>query len=476
MKNIKIIIQHISVFRLVFISLILCFSLNLSAQQLSVEGGNMVITGGLNLSEDMSLNIDGVLNSKGGSTISFRGNASQQIFGSGAIGFNNLIINNSSTGVVLQRNISLVGDLTMTDGDLDILDYSLSLGLNGDIIGENPNSMIKSTSGNGSYTPNSDAGDGTITRTINISSSGVSNIAGLGISITPTTDWGSCQVSRSHQREIGFDGDNSVFRKITISPTNSANLKASLIIKYNSTELNGHTAGNLKVFQLINNGAKGIEWQELNSSDNGSEVSATAFDNDGSELTITLAESSDVLPISLLDFSSYCDNGLVRLQWQTVSEINNNFFILEKSIDGISFLELAIVNGNGTTNSLSSYEITDYNETSEVTYYRLSQMDYDGETTTYNTIASQCANENKIDFVVVNPAQDEIQFFSSEPLINQFDIVIFDVAGRIIIRKKLHINQSNWTLPIDDFNSGVYYIRFSSTNQIINKAITITKQ
>lgn len=465
MKNIQ---------KFILLICLLLFSISvINAQQISVEGQNLVNTGSLVLGGNMSLNIDGNFNSKGGSTIVFKGNASQKISGGVTASFNDITINNSSTGVVLQREISLYGDLTMTDGDLDILNHTLTLGLNGEIVGENSNSMIKSTSGSGSYTENADAGDGTIVRTINITTDGVTNAAGLGISITPATNWGSCQISRSHQRVVGFDGDNSIFRKISITPTNNADLSASISFTYNSSELNGYSSGSLKMYQLKNSGAKGVEWIELNSLDNGSEVAANSVDNNETELVITLASPDKALPVSLLDFKSYCDNDIVRLQWQTASEINNDYFIVEKSHDGFTYSEMARVSGNGNSNSLNNYEIIDVNDNSEIIYYRLSQVDFDGKTTTFNPISSHCGNKKDIEFTIVNPAQEQITIFSSENLNTEVEVSLIDASGRIIFLKKMYQNQNTWNFPINNLSQGIYYLRFSSDIYSKTKPISI---
>lgn len=467
MKNIQ---------KFILLICLLLFSISvINAQQISVEGQNLVNTGSLVLGGNMSLNIDGNFNSKGGSTIVFKGNASQKISGGVTASFNDITINNSSTGVVLQRDISLSGDLTMTDGDLDVLDHTLSLGLNGDIVGENVNSMIKSSSGSGNYSTGTDAGDGVISRTVTISTSGISNAGGLGISATPSTNWGTCTVSRKHQRVVGYQGDNSIFRTYTISPTNAANLKANITLKYDAAELNGNNSGSLKVYQLEDHGAKGVEWVELISSDNGSEVTATTEDNTLSELTITLAGTAETLPISLIDFRTNCQNNSVMLHWTTATEVNNDYFIIEKSIDGLNYIELARVSGNGNTNSIINYEFLDYSALSDLVYYRLSQVDYDGKTTIFNPISSSCGSRHILSFTVVNPAQDYLRVYASDPLNSEVEMSCIDVSGRLIFQKKLHSNESHWVVPIHQLSQGLYYLRFISANHIQSKPITILK-
>lgn len=455
--------------------LLLFSSTNLFAQVLSIDAGYMVNTGSIIISEDLSLKVDGNLNSKGGSTIIFGGNDAQYIYGTGTAGFNNIKMQNSSTGMSLQKDISVNGDITMTDGDLDLLDNTLSLGQNGDIIGENVNSMIKSTSGNGSYTPGADAGDGQIVRTMDITTAGVSNAGGEGIDITPTTNWGSCDISRQHQRVVGIDGDNSVFRTYVITPTNGANLAATISIKYQNNELNGNTGGSLKMYQLKSNGAKGTEWEELSSTDDGSEVTASTIDNDLSEVTITLAGASETLPVSLISYTANCDNNAASLSWSTASEINNDYFIIEKSSDGFIFEEVAQIKGGGNSNQLINYQYLDINENQGLTYYRLVQVDYDGKTETFNPIVVDCSTKNNFNFIVVNPVVGDLSVYLNGDMTEIVDLQIIDMTGKTVLIKSLQAQQNQWNYSVSNLSPGVYKVIFSGNNFYQSNSVVILK-
>ncbi len=95
---------------------------------------------------------------------------------------------------------------------------------------------------------------------------------------------------------------------------------------------------------------------------------------------ISAVTSGCGLPIELLDFKVVIEDGThVQVSWSTASEINNDVFIVERSIDGIHFIALTYVKGQGTTNSIHTYEIFDSNPLPGVSYYRLLQKDYDGK-------------------------------------------------------------------------------------------------
>ena len=74
------------------------------------------------------------------------------------------------------------------------------------------------------------------------------------------------------------------------------------------------------------------------------------------------------------------ENKFSHLTWETALEINNNGFEIEKSLDGFSFYTIGWVTGNGNSTVSHSYEFDDYKiELGETYYYRLKQVDYDGQ-------------------------------------------------------------------------------------------------
>jgi hypothetical protein len=93
------------------------------------------------------------------------------------------------------------------------------------------------------------------------------------------------------------------------------------------------------------------------------------------------------LPVELLSFEGTKIDGVNHLIWTTLSEINNDFFIVERSKDGVNFEEISVINGQGNVNTPTFYEITDENHDDCINYYRLTQTDFNGVLTTFNVVA-----------------------------------------------------------------------------------------
>ncbi|HCX22960.1 MAG: hypothetical protein CMB80_21735 [Flammeovirgaceae bacterium] len=108
----------------------------------------------------------------------------------------------------------------------------------------------------------------------------------------------------------------------------------------------------------------------------------TQLSDDGySELeTFITGGGTTPLPITLYSFTATKSNSSVHLHWVTSSEKNNDYFTISKSRDGVEFIEIARISGNGDSNDLIAYDYTDLNAGYTTLYYQLSQTDYDGTT------------------------------------------------------------------------------------------------
>ncbi|MDX2361859.1 MAG: T9SS type A sorting domain-containing protein [Crocinitomicaceae bacterium] len=110
-----------------------------------------------------------------------------------------------------------------------------------------------------------------------------------------------------------------------------------------------------------------------------------------------------VLPVEDLEFQGEQIDRQVDLFWTTQSEINNDYFDVERSIDGGSFEIIGKVDGNGTTNSPSNYSLTDYNPAPGINYYRLRQVDFDGQFRYSNVIAFEFNGNDDAYFISASP-------------------------------------------------------------------------
>jgi hypothetical protein len=172
----------------------------------------------------------------------------------------------------------------------------------------------------------------------------------------------------------------------------------------------------------------------------------------------TLASVSLVnpLPIELLTFTAIPKNKQVELNWQTATEINNDFFTIERSATGENFSPIAIIDGAGNSNSILNYVDFDNAPLSGVSYYRLKQTDFDGNYS-YSSVVSVnfITNDFIVESIYPNPSQNDLNIqFNTIP--SNAIISIYNTLGECILNQTS--NSISIKINTSSFANGVYFI------------------
>ncbi len=175
------------------------------------------------------------------------------------------------------------------------------------------------------------------------------------------------------------------------------------------------------------------------------------------------------LPISLTTFYAVCENQNIILNWQTASETNSNYFIIEKSNDCTTWTELGKVTAHGSSVSTTNYTFEDYlGNNYSVNYYRLIQVDFDGNRNNFNSISSDCNAETTVTNtlkVYPNPSSDKIYInFSSFEIQGSAEISIVDAKGAKVYSKNVLIKKGNNMFLFEgvETSEGIYYVQISN--------------
>jgi hypothetical protein len=92
------------------------------------------------------------------------------------------------------------------------------------------------------------------------------------------------------------------------------------------------------------------------------------------------------VPVELIHFSGFSEDGKVILYWKTATEINNQGFYIERSIDDLNWQTIGFIKGSNNNTEITNYSFVDNEISSEKYYYRLKQLDYNGMYDYSNTI------------------------------------------------------------------------------------------
>lgn len=152
----------------------------------------------------------------------------------------------------------------------------------------------------------------------------------------------------------------------------------------------------------------------------------------------SVAITATPLPIKLLYFKANTELNNINISWQTATEINNDYFTLEKSEDGINFYPLSIIKGAGNSNEILNYNYIDFHP-NDINYYRLKQTDFDGKYTYSNIIfVSKKQNENTNYHIYYSNISDEIIIKTLNS--NNKIVQLIDFHGRQILNQEFENN------------------------------------
>ncbi len=191
-----------------------------------------------------------------------------------------------------------------------------------------------------------------------------------------------------------------------------------------------------------------------------STVSGTLTDvapgNNDDNLMLDLNTDDDPLPVSMIEFKAESRDNKNIISWITASEINNDYFELQKSTNNEDFQPLANIRGAGNSNEMKYYSFSDVSIGSAVSYYRLKQVDYDGQHEIYGPVVVRKSTSKAVR-VYPNPTNGELFL---ENVSTDMNIRLYDRTGRTVISKRAGENLVK--LDVSDLPQGMYFLHIST--------------
>ena len=183
--------------------------------------------------------------------------------------------------------------------------------------------------------------------------------------------------------------------------------------------------------------------------------------------------SNGALPIELLFFKASKGLNKISLSWATASELNFDYFDIEKSADGNDFQSIGSVTGHGTTNDRHDYALDDEKPYIGKNYYRLKSVDLDGSAEYFRVVLVDFDGSKEF-AVYPNPSDGitmniQTNFF---PQTRAF-VVVYNTSGAEMARFEVFGNKSVLDIPVP-LAAGVYYVKyisgdFSATHRLVVK-------
>lgn len=182
----------------------------------------------------------------------------------------------------------------------------------------------------------------------------------------------------------------------------------------------------------------------------------------------SVINDSIVLPIELIYFHGELIDKSVVFNWVTLSEINNDYFVIFKSHNAISFSELGRIKGGGNSNFILNYNYADKTPNIGDNYYKLRQVDYDGKFKDFKIIHVNFDNK---DFKIYQ--SDNVIIIENIDKCFCCYLTICDMSGRVLYTVNLNIKKGYNVFYTNKLSPGTYIIKIYGSTNIKSEKIII---
>jgi len=438
------------------------------AQDTFQNSGNIQLHSGAQLAFFGDLTNNGTITNSGG-TLLAAGSNSQAFNGSSAIALDNLTIDKASNSLQLDNELQISGVLTFIDGTIvsdhadaatEFIHFLDGASHSGASDASYIDGVVRKTGNDAFDFP---VGDNGFLRPISISApaNAADHFTAYYSQADPATIGTALETGLDHispceywvLNRTGGSSDVEVTLSWGANCSGVENLCEIEIARWDGAEWasegNGGTTGTTASGTLVS----------------GSSCTTPAAVTNFSPFTLASTTSDNPLPIELLSFEVTKCGFSACISWQTSTEVNNDFFTVERSKDGISWESIDEIKGAGNSTSALNYETTDYKPYQGISYYRLKQTDFDGKFT-YSKVEDLEINgiENGQTIVYPIPAIDQITIKGELIEVEKFRI--FTTSGLDVTSKVKVLNNNKLSLNLDvrRLQQGVYIIRTPNSN------------
>ncbi len=421
--------------------------------------------------------------SAGTSSVVFNGAVAQNITGASTTTFNSVTLNNTSgSGVTCSMPVDMTGTLTLTSGLLNTSTTNLLyIESTGGATSGNASSYVNGPIqkiGNSAFV--FPIGKGGRWARIGIGAPSSSSTfraeyfaTGAGYYVTATTPtpvlnnvskleyWLLDRIAGTGNAQVSLYWENASFSQINDCSTSDLR-----VAHFNTTTSRWENTNNSVTTAGTCTGSSA------------GSVLTTAVVTAFSPFTFgSLSSAVNPLPIELLDFTAALNaSQSVDVKWETATEVNNDYYTVQRSKDGVGFEDLGDVKAKGNGSTRQHYLYTDIEPYTGLSYYRLKQTDKDGTYTYTKIVAIDRETEANL---VVYPNPNEERIMNAQlgtGVSGDYQLVLLDVSGRCVyqsIQTCVAGDKNVFALDFGrDLSQGIYTLKASnSKNTFISKIV-----
>ena len=223
-----------------------------------------------------------------------------------------------------------------------------------------------------------------------------------------------------------------------------------------------------------------VTWDNFETVSVSSSLSGVRHPDDPVQTNVDVGDCV-ALPIDLVSFDVKIEKGVSLIKWSTATEISNEGFEIQRSVDGKSYRKLAWINGQGNSNELLDYNFEDSSiQPNTHYYYRLKQIDYDGRSSLSDVVSVISTDGQGIILhdIAPNPvSSDELSLNVSSGIEEQLTLNIFDALGRLVQEQIVNVTEGTNTinLNVEALSNGSYFLKLNGKNNSSYKKMVVAK-
>lgn len=196
-----------------------------------------------------------------------------------------------------------------------------------------------------------------------------------------------------------------------------------------------------------------------------------------SQEAVQPADPDDMKPADTWTLTTMADGNAVNVNWSTDTEVNSDYFVVQRSKYGEGFDDVMQELAAGNSETVNHYSITDYRPFSGISFYRVIEFDLDGRITQYGLTTANYEPELSM---TVYPSQNigALNVLIDSKTSKQVLLVVRDIQGREYYSKVILVRSADEIIAIEpegNLAQGIYTVVASSNNAIFEKKIMITR-
>lgn len=405
-----------------------------------------------------------------GTVVTLAGSSPQTIDGSSVITFNNLTLNNTSvSGITLNQAMNVRGTLVFTDGYL-VTTSSAILGLtataavsgagnasfvSGPVFKTGNQSFVFPVGKNTAYAPISISAPSLATDRFTAEYFQASPDASYSVS--------NLEAGMDHVSQCEYWTLDRTIGSTDVTVTLSWDTRSCGV-----TDLSDLRVARWDGAQWTNKGNGGT----TGTTSSGTVVSSAPVTGFG-PFTLSSVSSSNPLPVEIIDFTAECNGNGVMLGWSTASELNNDFFTVERSTDALNWTPAGKVNAAGNSTTRINYSCSGgLSHPGEGLYFRLKQTDLNGQSDYFGKIIyrESCYSYSSKSEVLVfpNPARNSAAILTDQEVLA---ITVLNPAGMRVSGAIVYPQEKRIDLTL--LPEGIYFLEIATERELVNQRLVV---